>query len=211
MDKLIKVTQRVSNIMTRLHAAGWDPSDSWSIEGIDLPEGMHYGCGASRIVVWDSNHDYVIKFGISEDDDKYCDHEVELYEKAVEEGVADQFGWCAYIGEFYGRKIYAMEFLECNYDGFDDESYQWGYERYCSEEDLDSDAEESKRKFSNAYWGSELHNELVFEWFEQQLPLFVAKAFDRFINKYQIEDIHPGNIGRRGTDLVLCDYAGWGW
>lgn len=211
MDRLHAATIRATYIMNELFEAGWNPLNSWSIEDC-IPDGFDYASGASRIVVWDNAHpDYVVKLGISEDDDKYSHREVELYEAAVKSGVESQFGWCAYIGEFYGREVYAMEFLECNYDDFEDETYQWGYERYCSEEELDSSLEASRRQYSNAFWGSDLHNDIVLEWFEAQLTKSVAAAFGRFMFEYDIQDIHAGNVARRGTEVVLCDYAGWGW
>jgi len=211
MDRFAIASIRATDIMNRLYKAGWDPFDSWSIE-THLPEGLDFASGASRIVVWDTAcPDYVIKIGISTDDDRYSRREVELYTAAVEAGVESQFGWCAYIGEFYGRNVFAMEFLECNYDDFQDETYQWGYERYCSEENLDASLETSRREFSNAYWGSDLHDDIVLEWFEAQLTKTEAATFDSFVFKHDITDIHPGNVARRGVEVVLCDYAGWGW
>ena len=47
--------------------------------------------------------------------------------------------------------------------------------------------------------------------FEAQLTENSAASFDHFIYEYKIDDIHPGNVARRGTEVVLCDYAGWNW
>ena len=93
----------------------------------------------------------------------------------------------------------------------DSESYQWGYERYCADEDLDSEDEDSKEAFEDYFWSSGSCDSLVLDWFEDKLTGLVAAKFDRFVYDHDIEDIHPGNCGRRNGQLVLCDYAGYGW
>ena len=212
MDRLEAATIRATDIMTKLYDAGWDKLYSWSIEDIDLPLELDYSSGASRIVIWDNSHpDFVIKLGISEEDDKYSRREVELYKAAVESGVESQFGWCAYIGDFNGREVFAMEFLQCSYDDFADESYQWGYKKYCIEQDMDINSEYARRKYSKYYWDTDYRDDVIIEWFEAQLTKNSAAAFDHFIYEYKIDDIHPGNVARRGTEVVLCDYAGWNW
>lgn len=212
MDRLEAATLRATDIMNKLYDSGWNKLNSWSIEDIDLPLELDYSSGASRIVIWDNSHpDYVVKLGISEDDDRYSRREVELYQAAVESGVENQFGWCAYIGNFNGREVFAMEFLQCNYDDFEDESYQWGYIKYCEETEMNINSDYTKRRYSNYYWNSGYREDVILEWFEAQLTQTTAAAFDHFINKNGIDDIHPGNVAKRGFEIVLCDYAGWNW
>lgn len=212
MDRLEAATIRATDIMTKLYDAGWNKLNSWSIEDIDLPQELDYTAGASRLVIWDNSHpDFVIKLGISEEDDRYSRREVELYKAAVESGVESQFGWCVYIGDFNGREVFAMEFLQCSYDDFEDESYQWGYKKYCVEQDMNVNSYSARRQYSKYYWDTDYRDDVIIEWFEAQLTETKAAAFDHFIYEYKIDDIHPGNVARRGTEVVLCDYAGWNW
>lgn len=202
---------RIRELMTTLDYLGFDINDPWTIESINLPEEIGYAHGATRMVIWDKNNpDYVAKIALTVDNEKYCQKEVELYEAAVEAGLESHFAWCAEIYCHGEKSVYAMEYLECDYDQMDSESYQWGYKRYCADYDLDTEAQESKDKFSDYYW-SDSGESLVIEWFESHLARPIAAKLDRFIYDHDIEDIHNGNIGYRGNQLVLCDYAGYGW
>ena len=162
--------------------------------------------------MWDDeNPDYVAKIALTAENEKYCVKEVELYNAAVEAGLADHFAWCAEIYDYGTHSVYAMEYLDCCYEENDSESYQWGFERYCAEEELNVYEESSRQKFSEVYWGSSVYEELVLDWFEDKLVKPIAAKFDRFVYDLEISDIHPGNLGRRNGQLVLCDYAGYGW
>lgn len=211
MDRLQEATYRATEIMDALIEAGFDTSNVWSIEDImcELSPTFHWNCGASRMVIWDELHpDYVVKLGIREDDDYYCDNEVEFYEAAVEAGVEAQFGWCDYIGEFNGKRVYAMEFLTCDHDQNEEDFYQWGMKKYCDELGMDSNSQEARLKYSEYYWSHDM-DEIGLEWFEGHLSPDVVGRVDSFIYENEIKDIHTGNIGFRGTEIVLCDYAGW--
>lgn len=212
MDRFNEAYNRVYKLMDILNGCNFNINDPWSIECIDLPSNIRYDMGATRLVVWDDeNHDYVAKIALSDDDEKYCIHEVELYNAAEEAGLAAHFGWCAEIYCYGTKSVYAMEFLDCNYDKFDTLTYEWGYENYCREEKIDSSLDSSKEQYSNYYWGSDLHCNIVLDWFEEQLSKNIVALFDSFINSHDIDDIHAANIGYRGDKPVLCDYAGYGW
>jgi len=212
MDRFNEAYNRVRELMDILNSCNFNIDDPWSIECIDLPSNIRYDMGATRLVVWDDeNRDYVAKIALSNDDEKYCVHEVELYNAAEKAGLAAHFGWCAEIYCYGTKSVYAMEFLDCSYDKFDSLTYEWGYENYCREEEIDSSLDSSKEKYSNYYWGSELHCNIVLDWFEEQLSKNIVGLFDNFINSHNIDDIHPGNVSFRGTVPVLCDYAGYGW
>lgn len=203
---------RIHELLTTLDYLGFDIEDPWSIESIDLPEEIGYATGATRMVIWDKNNpDYVAKIALTTDDEKYCQKEVELYKAAVEAGLESHFAWCAEIYCHGEKSVYAMEYLECDYEEMDSESYQWGYERYCAEENLNSEDEDSREAFENYFWSSSSCDDLVLEWFEDKLVRPVAAKFDRFIYDHDINDIHASNVGYRGNTLVICDYAGYGW
>lgn len=212
MDRLEAATLRANEIMNTLFEAGFNINEPMNIDYLELPWNFMYDSGASRLVIWDMGYlDYVIKLPIRPEYERYCIHEVELYHKAVEAGVEAQFGWCEEIGDYDGITVYAMEYLDCDYDGISDATYTWGYEKYCSEQKIDSSLESSRKQYNSHYWDTYEDSSLLLDWFEDHLIKPVAAAFDRFINECEISDIHPGNIGYRDTEIVLCDYAGWDW
>lgn len=212
MDRFTEAYNRIHELMNVLMEAGFNINDPWSFESLDVPENIKFATGATRLVVWDEdNPDYVAKIALTEDDEKYCIHEVELYNAAVEAELEEHFAWCAEIYNYGVHSVYAMEYLDCDSESIDSESYQWGYERYCWDNDLDSESDNSKQKFSDYYWSHGNWENLVLDWFEDKLIKPVAAKFDEFINDYDISDVHTGNVGYRGKQLVLCDYAGYGW
>lgn len=212
MNRLEAATIRVNEIMNTLFEAGFNINEPMNIDYLELPWNFMYDSGASRLVIWDMGYlDYVIKLPIRPEYERYCIHEVELYHKAVEAGVEAQFGWCEKIGDYDGVPVYAMEYLDCDYDEISDATYTWGYEKYCSEQKIDSSLESSRKQYNSHYWDTYEDSSLLLDWFEDHLIKPVAAAFDRFINECEISDIHPGNIGYRDTEIVLCDYAGWDW
>lgn len=202
---------RIHMIMDILYEAGFNIDNPWSFESLDVPE-LWFATGATRLVIGMNDYpDYVAKIALTEDDEKYNIHEVELYQAAVEAGLETHFGWCAEIYDYGCRSVYAMEYLDCNYEEMDSESYEWGYKRYCAEEELDSEDEDNREAFNDYYWNHMSTDNLVLDWFEDKLVKPVAAKFDRFVYEYNIDDIHSANVGRRGNVLVLCDYAGYGW
>ena len=211
MDRFNEAYNRISKLMGILNGAGFDINDPWSFESIDVPENIKFATGATRLVIWDAeNPDYVAKIALSEEDEKYNLHEVELYQAAEREGLGEHFGWCAEIYDYGVRSVYAMEYLDCDYDQIYSESYQWGYENYCYEQDLDINTEDSREAYEDYFWKSGTCDNLVFDWFEDKLLKPMVAKFDRFVYEHDINDIHSGNVGYRGNVLVLCDYAGYG-
>jgi hypothetical protein len=104
MDRFTEAYNRISKLMEILYHCDFNIDDPWSIEHIDLPSNIHYEMGATRLVVWDEdNRDYVAKIALTDEDEKYCVHEVELYNAAVKAGLEAHFGWCAEI-YCYGNK-----------------------------------------------------------------------------------------------------------
>ena len=211
MDRFTEAYNRIYKLMDILIDAGFDINDPWSFESLDVPENIKFATGATRLVVWDEeNLDYVAKIALDKGDEKYNVHEVELYQAAEQEGLGEHFGWCAKICDYGARSVYAMEYLDCNYEEIDSESYQWGYERYCAEEDLNPEDEDNLEAFDEYRWSC-APDEFVLDWFENKLINPIAAKFDRFIYDHDISDLHAANIGKRNGQFVLCDYAGYGW
>jgi len=207
-------------IINMVECAGFDLTDPYTIINSyhnDLPYEMEYSYGASRLVIWDNDYcDYVIKIALNEKYEKFCQHEVEVYAAAVKEGLEDSFAWCAQYSKSYGSGdgyvpgIYVMEYADCNEDVNIDEVWKYGYSQYCKERGLDSSSYEYASEYNEwSYDG--VDEDLTLEFIESQLSEEQKRAFNIFMMKWWITDIHTMNIGYLGGRAVIIDYAGWNW
>ena len=226
MDRLLnrinQAAMAADRIIDMLECAGFDITDPNSIISypnyMNMPGSMTYAYGASRIVIWDEDYcDYVVKIALDEKYEKFCQHEVEVYEAAIKEGLADTFAWCMCYaepryndeGEYEVPGIYVMEYVDCNEDVNSDEIWKYGYSQYCKERGLDS----SSYDYADDYdeWNCEEDDELVLEYVESQMNDEQRRLFNVFMMKWWISDIHNQNIGHIGNRIVILDYAGWNW
>ena len=176
-----------------------------------LPDELNYEWGASRVVFYDDNCDYVIKIAREVCFEKYNQREVEIYKAAEEEGYKEHFGWCKCYkepGEDYPG-IYAMEFLDGDSEEVDNYAYDYGYKNFCDAYGLDASSYDSMEEYES-YNRPDDEEELMDYLVSFVDPDFV-KAFYIFIARWAITDIHSGNILFRNGKPVICDYAGWGW
>ena len=177
-----------------------------------FPTEIHLNYGASRLVLWDENYDYVIKIPLSMYDEKYCQHEVEIYAAAVDKGLEHHFGWCECFLEPTDCSvgIYVMEYLDGCEDLIYHDAWTYAYEHYCEENHLDSSSEEIAEDYINSYDGDK-DNEILMDYFKSEMDIKEATLFERFIDRWHINDLHVGNYLLRNNKMVICDYAGWGW
>ena len=227
MDRLLnrinEAAMAADRIINMVESAGFDltnPNDMLTYPNyMNMPEGMQYAYGASRLVIWDEDYcDYVIKIALDEKYEKFCQHEVEVYEAAVKEGLADTFAWCMCYaepqyddnGEYDAPGIYVMEYADCNEDVNYDEIWKYGYKQYCSEMGLDSSSYDYAEDY-NEWNCCEEDSELVLEYIESQMSDEQRRLFNVFMMKWWINDIHNCNIGYIGNRIVILDYAGWNW
>ena len=216
MDRTIEAFAAAQRIINTLERNGIDPLNADDIIDnvyFSIIDNLVCNYGGSRVVVWDDECDYVIKIARNGYYEKYCQREVEIYEAAIEEGLEENFGWCkCYIEpteESVG--IYVMEFLDGTEDDIYDSAWSFGYEQYCNEKGLDAFSEEIRKEYSDSY-DYEDDERVLIDFFKSRINNFkLVTALDRFISKWQITDIHEGNILFRNGRMVICDYAGWGW
>lgn len=226
MDRLLnrinEAAMAADRIIDMVECAGFDLTDPNTMitypNYINMPDGMQYAYGASRIVIWDEDYcDYVIKIALNEKYEKFCQHEVEVYEAAVKEGLADIFAWCMCYaepqyndeGEYEAPGIYVMEYVDCNEDVNCDEIWKYGYSQYCKERGLDSSSYDYADDYDEWNWRED--DDLVLEYVESQMNDEQRRLFNVFMMKWWISDIHSQNIGHIGNRIVILDYAGWNW
>ena len=183
------------------------------------------GTGCTKLVIGDSNCDYIIKFQppfvnideVGEYD--YCAREVEIYNKAVEEGFADKFAWCAKLFDYetpdYLLPVYVMEYCQCNYSAIDDDMDNWHYTNYCTSRHIEK-SDEAYAQYDEAKWDKEF-DERMMEWAYSvwgidynAVPDYGVKTIAQFMREMFINDIHCGNWGWCKNKLVLVDYSGFG-
>ena len=180
-----------------------------------LPDDMSYNSGASRVVIWDEYCDFVLKLPLSEYYEKYCQKEVDVYNDAEDAGLADHFAWCGCYGEpticddYYNPGIYVMEYIYCNEEDVYDSAWKYGYETYCKERGLDSSNYDAADDYNDWNYGEE--DDMVLDCIEAHMDNGTRRAFNVFMMKWCINDIHTANAGICDGRLVLVDYAGWNW
>lgn len=222
LNRINQAARAADRILEMVDCAGYDITDPSSIINYanysNMPDYMQFSYGASRLVIWDTEYcDYVVKIALDEKYEKFCQHEVEVYEAAIKEGLADTFAWCMCYaepqyndeGEYEVPGIYVMEYVDCNEDVNSDEIWKYGYSQYCKERGLDS----SSYDYADDYdeWNCEEDDELVLEYVESQMNDEQRRLFNVFMMKWWISDIHNQNIGHIGNRIVILDYAGWNW
>ena len=224
MDRLLnrinEAAMAADRIINMVECAGFDITNLNSIldypNYMNLPDGMQYAYGASRLVIWDEDYcDYVIKIALDEKYEKFCQHEVEVYEAAVKEGLADNFAWCMCYSDSYYEEdryipgIYVMEYVDCNEDTVADATYKHGYEEYCEMNGLDSSNWDSIDEYDRWYEGDS--EDRVLDYMESLMSSEYRRMFEVFMCKWWITDIHEQNVGFKGSNMIIVDYAGWNW
>lgn len=214
MRDRVEATLYAMSLLDELVDYGFDRANPESIREIDLPNDVEWDGGATRLVVWRSGADYVIKMPWCESDEKYCAREAEIYDEAPVD-IADYFGWCVNVieaEENFGIGIYAMEFLCCDEDGIDDDSVERAYQVYCEETDSNVDDEDTRESFMDEYWDSDWCSSAPLELLLSRIrDLDRQRELQDFIESEDISDLHPANLGYRGDMLVIVDYASYGW
>lgn len=210
--KYVNAKYRTEQIMNTLLSYGFEPDKTYNISKLSLPAHIDWASGATRLVVWDWDcPDFVVKIPLGTDCFKYCEREVEIYHTAVADGVDRYFAWCDYMGECCDWPIYAMEFVNCDSDTIEDESYSSAYESWCQDNGYDPEDEDVSDEFNNLYYSDELCHESILDWFYNQVSDVIKDALCRFISRNRINDLHAQNIGYLNGHVCLCDYAGFGW
>lgn len=217
MDRRIEAFAAAKRMMNALEEKEFERATLASdvMDYCDLPDGMHWNCGASRVVILDDNEDYVLKIAISDEYEKYNQYEVKVYQNAVKEGLEENFAWCAcYLepdegGEMLG--IYVMERLDGDEDRVSDSAWVYGYTHYCKMHNWD-DSNFMHASDYNEYRYDTEDEDTLLDYFESFVSdLDIRHKLCRFIADHGLNDFHYGNFLFRGTRLVVCDYAGWGW
>ena len=103
-----------------------------------------------------------------------------------------------------------MEFLDGNADEVYNYAYSYGYKNFCDAYGLDSSSQETEEEY-NTYERPVDDEEELMDYFMSFVNPDFIQAFNIFIARWAISDIHGANVLFRNGMPVICDYAGWGW
>lgn len=159
-------------------------------------KGIYAAFGETKVAIWDEDYKYVIKLPFLNRKDgsmafDYCKAEWRNFLKAKEIGIDNHFAEMARVGWYLGYPIYVMEYIDIDEERTSSTVYDYMYGD--SEEDCcdPCDSEESILDYCSSIWDN----------YDQ-----IADFLDRNL----INDLHAGNVGWRGEELVMCDYSGYG-
>ena len=217
INRINEACMAAEEIINAVQCAGYDLSDPNAI----IHDGwggflgdLRYAYGASRLVIWDEDYcDYVIKIALNPDYEKYCQREVEVYAAAVEAGLSNSFGWCmCYSEPDYDNDmpgIYVMEYLDCNEEKVADDAWTYGYKEYCRSNGLDDSNYDNADEYND--WNCDDEG-LYLDYFESEMDRDYLRAFEVFLCKWRITDLHQANFSTgKPSEMKIVDYAGWGW
>lgn len=185
--------------------------DGWHEDIVDKLGCTKYALGCSKIVLFfDEYPDVVVKipfdgvrnvdyekdFEITNERNfihNYCADELDIWYEAVEANIEEVFAEEAYVGMYHNLDLYAAE--RCNMD--------YGYS------ELSNPSEDSKEKAKKITEGiySEV-NEYLPTIIEQHGEEFAEKVF-KFIEDFDINDLHDGNVGFKCGLFKFVDYSSY--
>ena len=155
--------------------------------------------GASKVVFMTSKIDnWVFKVPYKDYESNYCQMEVEIYENAEREGVEEFFAPCYFLENFDGAAIYVMARAEVSFDRL----YSDLYERFSSEGRAENEIEDMLIDIED----SDEYVDWLFPYYSDYDSF---EKFVEFLRNSNINDLHSGNIGYIGDNVVLIDYSGY--
>ena len=165
-------------------------------------------CGATRCCLGLNNDtEYIVKFQIDKDECDYCAREALISKQAEHCGFGDFFAKSeplfdytfSYNDESKKVEVYVMEWCCCDSDTVSDNSsrdlFSDEEERRASD-DEHSDSNFGMIEYAKSTWG------IIDEQFIHDLI--------EFMRDWEINDLHAGNWGYKGSKLVMVDYGGYG-
>lgn len=173
---------------------------------------FYYANGATKMVFWEDEYPYVIKFPFLDENHArdYCKQELANYQAAQKDypEIVDCFAWCDYLFEYCGFPIYIMEKVDCDEATVSERAYSAAYNTAKDERFIKDDDEDFDEEFSNEFYdwsGDEQTEPLLYEEWNWK----VVDTFLEFCSIRDINDRHTANWGYRGSQLVIIDYSGF--
>lgn len=159
--------------------------------------------GATRVCIFKPSWDFVLKMERDNRQTDYCALEAYHYDMAKKYNVQRILLPIEKIASFEnGIKVYRQT------------KYSTGwYDREYRDKTMSKKAfismQDSKqfRKIMDS-----IHDQISYEWVARIIQLYGKKfmlSFEQWLNEYEINDLHTGNIGMLNNRPILLDYAGY--
>lgn len=184
---------------------------SWRYE---LPKlSLETNWGSSKGVIFDPDFpDYVIKFPFDFHTSRarnYCEIEYDNYQAAQNfPEILDRFAWMDFLFTYKGYPVYIMEKVDCNDTEILSRAFNLSYSSY-RKENKSIPEKEMLKDFSDLFHCYYSAREQMSSFLIDQIGEARTKLFWDFCDEREINDLHSGNWGLRGNDLVLVDYSGY--
>ena len=210
-DRIDKLSENESEQICWRYEDDYDECEmeDWHFDIVDKLGGR-YSNGCSKIVLFfDEYPDIVVKIpfeGIRYVDcDKdfevvnerhfsqdYCSSELDIYYEALNVDLEDVFAEEAYIGCYHGISLYAAE--RCS------EYYFWS---------VKEPSEDSKKKaeqiLPSGYCEMKEYLPIIIEQYGEEF----AEKLVSFIEEFEINDLHNGNVGVKDGMFKFIDYSSY--
>ena len=165
--------------------------------------------GSSKGVIFDPNFSYVLKFPFNSCAHDYCEIEYQNYQDAKNfPEILDRFAWIDFLFTYKGYPVYIMEKVNCDEEEILNRAFNFSYFSYCKK-DKSIPKKEMFEDFSNLFHYYYSPREQMNDFLIEQIGAAHTKLFWEFCDEEEINDLHSGNWGLRGNDLVLVDYSGY--
>lgn len=159
--------------------------------------------GATRVCIFKSSWDFVLKMEKDNRQTDYCALEAYHYDMAKKYNVQRILLPIEKIASFEnGIKVYRQT------------KYSTGW---CDREHRDKVM--FKKAFVSMQNSKQFHkimesvnDQIAYEWVARTIQLYGKKfmfSFEQWLNEYEINDLHIGNIGMLNSRPILLDYAGY--
>ena len=175
--------------------------------------------GCCRAVIFHDDWDYVLKFTYNQDkmydedgkclgDMDYCANEEFVYKEAVKIGLADYFAECICLGQIGKINFYLMTRCDCDEDRVYNGSCDAAFKVFCELKGYDHTHPSNAvyDEFDDYYCEDD---DDIFEFAREQWGSVVERVKE-FCREMGVNDIHCGNWGFLGEQLIIIDYAGYG-
>lgn len=178
--------------------------------------------GSSKGVISDPDFPYVLKFPFDfyrSHARNYCEIEYQNYQDAKDfPEILDRFAWADFLFTYKGYPVYIMEKVNCDGDEILSRAFDFSYSSYCKKNESILSLAKHKTgdfekkilsDFSDLFHCYYSPREQMSDLLIEQIGAARTKLFWDFCDEREINDLHSGNWGLRGNDLILVDYSGY--
>jgi hypothetical protein len=159
-----------------------------------------YTNGADKMVILPKElENWVIKFGISINDNEMCMREVENYQKAVQEGYDMYLAPCYFYTKKNGFVFTIQRKCKCEECRYDDMFYEATASNY---DKADFETEDDYYEAVNAATDD-------CDDYDRTMAVFDNKELYWWLQDNNINDLHCGNFGLLDEVDVIVDYSGY--